>query len=192
MSVVGLRGNMQTSDCSALQEEVKAKTSLRSQVIHLAQRLRLESHEQYSWPPSAPPAGTQAFRAADADTYGAARARRDDADEMEWALSPHSRQSPIEQICDSDAYKQIVADHRQHAVAMASEGTTQDMQHNLAHASELPGFALQFGLDCGRVLLQRHCLQPAVTVVSAWMCFDGTLCARSRQCARRHEPSTRH
>ena len=46
-------------DCSLrrrAQEETAAKASLRRQVIHLAQRLQLEAHEQYSWPPPALPA----------------------------------------------------------------------------------------------------------------------------------------
>ena len=114
-------------DCSLprrAQEETAAKASLRRQVIHLAQRLQLEAHEQYSWPPPALPAEHEPTRRSPVLGSG--------ADERSWTRSPEQRTlSPTDQLRQLHAYRPTaaVAEQRQQAMTPL-EGPTRLTRHN--------------------------------------------------------------
>ena len=116
-------------DCSLrrrAQEETAAKASLRRQVIHLAQRLQLESHEQYSWPPpSALPAEHEPTRRSPVQ-HGSGTGERS------WTRSPEQRTlSPTDQLRQLHAYRPtaVVAEQRQQAMTPL-EGPTRLTRHN--------------------------------------------------------------
>ena len=115
-------------DCSLrrrAQEETAAKASLRRQVIHLAQRLQLESHEQYSWPPpSALPAEHEPTRRSPVQ-HGSGTGERS------WTRSPEQRTlSPTGQLSELHAYRPaaVVAEQRQQAMTPL-EGPTRLTRH---------------------------------------------------------------